>query len=49
MPAGRQEKLESIEGFLKLLGIKNLEKMPKLTIKEKDLPKEEVKVIVLEP
>jgi len=47
--AGLKEKLESIEGFLKLLGIKNLEKMPKLTIKEKDLPKEEVKVIALEP
>lgn len=46
--AKSKEKLDSIDGFLKMLGIKSLEKMPKLTIKEKDLPKEEVKIIELE-
>lgn len=49
MPAGRQEKLDSINNFLKILGIKSLEKTSKLSIKKKDLPKEEVKIIGLEP
>jgi len=44
-----KEKLDSIDSFLKVLGIKNLEKTPKLSIKAKDLPREEVKIIELEP
>ena len=43
-----KEKLDSINSFLKVLGIKKLEKTPKLSIKAKDLPKEEVKIIGLE-
>ena len=42
-------KLDLLDDFLKTLGIKNLEKLPKLIVKEKDLPKEEVKIIALEP
>ncbi|KPJ55224.1 hypothetical protein AMJ47_01850 [Parcubacteria bacterium DG_72] len=44
-----KEKLDSINSFLKVLGIKSLEKVSKLSIKAKDLPKEEVKIISLEP
>jgi len=43
-----KEKLNSVDEFLKILGIKNMEKMPRLSIKAKDLPKEEVKIIGLE-
>lgn len=46
--AKSKEKLDSVGGFLKILGIKNIEKTPKLSIKAKDLPKEEVKIIGLE-
>lgn len=46
---GLKIKLDSLDGFLKTLGIKKLEKLPKLNIKQKDLPKEEVKIIELEP
>lgn len=42
-------KLDPLDDFLKVLGIKKLEKLSKLTIKEKDLPKDEVKIIALEP
>jgi len=42
-------KLEKIDDFLKALGIKKIEKMPKLSIKSKDISSEEVKVIQLEP
>jgi len=42
-------KLDSLDDFLKTLGIKNLEKLSKLIVKEKDLPREEVKIIALEP
>ena len=45
---GLKIKIDPIDEFLKSLGIKNLEKLPKLSIKEKDLPKEEVKIIQLE-
>jgi L-ascorbate metabolism protein UlaG (beta-lactamase superfamily) len=45
-----KEKLEKLEVFLKALGIDKLEKIQKLSIKEKDLPQEEeAKIIVLEP
>ena len=45
---GLKIKIDPIDEFLKALGIKKLEKMSKLSIKEKDLPKEEVKIIQLE-
>ncbi len=41
-------KLDKIDGFLKELGIKSLEPLPKLNIKAKDLPKDEAKIIILE-
>jgi len=40
-------KLDKIDSFLKELGIKSLEPLPKLNIKAKDLPKDEAKIIVL--
>ena len=46
---GLKIQLNPLDGFLKSLGIKSLEKLPKLNIKEKDLPEEEVKIIELEP
>jgi len=46
--AKSKEKLGTLDDFLKALGIKNLEKLPRLTIKKKDLPVEEVKIIALE-
>jgi len=46
---GLKIKLDSLDLFLRALGIKSLEKMPKLSVKAKDLPKEEVKIMVLEP
>jgi len=42
-------KLAAVDEFLKSLGIKKIEPLPKLSIKEKDLPKEEAKIIVLQP
>lgn len=45
---GLKIKLDPLDDFLKVLGIKSLEKMSKLSIKAKDLPKEEVKIIALE-
>ena len=46
---GSKEKLEKADSFLKILGIGKMEAVPKLLIKEKDLPKEdEAKIIVLE-
>ncbi len=42
-------KLEGLDKFLKSLGIKSLEPLPKLSIKKKDISEEEVKVIVLKP
>ena len=45
-----KEKLEKLEVFLKILGMDKLEKIQKLSIKEKDLPQdEEAKIIILEP
>lgn len=40
-------KLEGLEKFLKTLGIKSVEPQPKLSIKKKEIPEDEVKVIVL--
>jgi L-ascorbate metabolism protein UlaG (beta-lactamase superfamily) len=47
---GLNIKLDPLDNFLKVLGIDKLEKVQKLSIKEKDLPQdEEAKIIVLEP
>ena len=42
-------KLEGINEFLKILGIKSIEPLAKLSIKKRDLSEEEVKIIVLKP
>jgi len=42
-------KLEKIDKFLEAMGIKSVEPQNKLLIKRKDLPAEEMKVIVLKP
>jgi len=42
-------KLDKIDNFLKRLGIKKIETLPKLSIKKKDISAEEVKIIQLEP
>ncbi len=42
-------KLDTIDKFLKFLGIKKLEPLPKLSIKKKDILPEEAKIIVLAP
>ncbi len=42
-------KLEGVEKFLKSLGIKKLEPIPKLVIKKRDLLPEEAKIFVLKP
>jgi len=42
-------KLEKLDGFLNLLGIKSLAPVQKLSMKKKDLPAEEAKIVVLEP
>jgi len=42
-------KLDGLDKFLKILGIKSLQPLPKLSIKKKDLSEEEAKIIVLSP
>lgn len=42
-------KLDGADNFLKALGIKNLEPLPKLSIKKKDISTEEAKIIILQP
>jgi len=42
-------KLDSLDKFLKTMGIKKLEAIPKLSIKKKDILPEEAKIVVLEP
>jgi len=42
-------KLDSVEKFLKSLGIKSLEPIKKLSIKKKDLSPEEAKIVLLKP
>jgi len=46
---GLKMDLEGVDKFLKVLGIKQPEPLPKLSIKKKDLPEEEAKIIVLQP
>lgn len=48
--AGTKEKLEDVNEFLKVMGVDSKEEVPKLNIKEKDLPaKEGIEVVVLSP
>lgn len=42
-------KLDAIDKFLKAMGIKKIEPLPKLSIKKKDISPEETKIIVLQP
>jgi L-ascorbate metabolism protein UlaG (beta-lactamase superfamily) len=42
-------KLDGLDKFLKMVGIKSIEPQPKLTIKKKDISPEEVKIIALKP
>jgi len=42
-------KLEKVEKFLKVMGVKSIEPQNKLLIKKKDLPQEETKVVLLNP
>ena len=44
-----KNKLDDADKFLKALGVKKIEPVPKLTIKKKDILEEEVKIVVLEP
>ena len=42
-----KEKLDGVDKFLKTMGMKNIEPLPKLSIKKKDILPEEAKIIVL--
>ena len=42
-------KLDGLEKFLKPLGIKKIEPLPKLSIKKRDLSPEEARIVILEP
>jgi L-ascorbate metabolism protein UlaG (beta-lactamase superfamily) len=42
-------KLDGLDKFLKIMGIKSIESLPKLSIKKNDLSEEEIKIIVLKP
>jgi len=42
-------RLDDLDKFLKMLGIKKIEPQPKLTIKKKDLSGDEAKIVVLKP
>ncbi len=42
-------RLDGVDKFLKTMGIKSIESQAKLLIKKKDLPAEEIKVVVLKP
>lgn len=46
---GLKIKLDGVDKFLKCLGIKSLEPLPKLSIKKKDISEDEAKVITLQP
>lgn len=47
-PPGGKENYEPVDKFLKLMGQKEVERLPKLKIAKKDLPAEETKVVLLE-
>jgi L-ascorbate metabolism protein UlaG (beta-lactamase superfamily) len=40
-------KIDELDKFLKALGVKTIEPLPKLTIKKKDVSAEEAKIVVL--
>lgn len=42
-------RLHDVEKFLKAVGVKRLEPLPKLSLKKKDVSEEEAKIIVLNP
>jgi len=42
-------KLDGVDKFLKALAIKKIEPLAKLSIKKKDLPEDEAKIIILKP
>jgi hypothetical protein len=42
-------KLDGVDKFLKVFGIRSLEPIKKLSIKKKDLSPEEAKIILLKP
>jgi len=42
-------KLDGLDKFLKTMGIKKIESLPKLSIKKKDIVSEEAKIVVLNP
>jgi len=42
-------KLDSLDKFLKTMGIKRIEPLPKLSIKKKEISPEEAKIIILKP
>ncbi len=42
-------KLDGLDKFLKALGIKSIDSQDKLSIKKKDIPQEEAKIVVLKP
>jgi len=42
-------KLDDIDKFLKNLGMKKPESLPKLSIRKKDISTEEAKIIILQP
>jgi len=46
---GLKMDLEGVDKFLKVLGIKQPEPLPKLSIKKKDLSEEEARIIILQP
>jgi len=44
-----KEKLNKLEDFLKVLGVKSLEPLKKFSVKKKDLLNQDPKIVVLEP
>jgi L-ascorbate metabolism protein UlaG (beta-lactamase superfamily) len=46
---GLKEKLDGVDKFLKVLGIKSLAPVDKLSLKKKDVSEEEAKIVVLNP
>jgi L-ascorbate metabolism protein UlaG (beta-lactamase superfamily) len=46
---GLKKKLDSLDEFLKSIGVKSLEPLAKLTVKSKDIVAEQAKIIVLKP
>jgi L-ascorbate metabolism protein UlaG (beta-lactamase superfamily) len=46
---GLKVKLDGVDKFLKSLGVKSLEPLPKFSIKKKDIIEEEAKIVILTP